>query len=678
MNPGAIVEGLITGSTATGPHGPSAGGAPITANEVSTVKRSPGPPSSQGAATSPNWDEEFAKQTSLLAHANDRSSLLNRADASLGSGVGKEENASSQYLESSGRTRLDAAGLVAGLTSTRSESLSARASQGRSTAAGKSSDSKSSGSTKQHKPLSEEKAADSFLTPISQSAHSSLQAVKLQDPSRNGDGGSTLNCVAAEASSSSNHLLSVGLWNIADSAVEGGIVAQEFGSFSAIGSSSVASPAVSVPSGKGQVNGGKVAANVQPGNSPDLLAETNGMATEPPFTSFHAQSFLPVTGSAGPTLADDSGTVKGHSEVERIAASASQPGGLPASGISGNKTDAPMDVTAEEARVVVAAGAAGSSGGDRGEGAAGAASKTAPASAVSQLPSAVKPISNSKVLASGSSENSIANVGSRRGSDVSDGVHGSGKTEAAGLAAGSANAGSHSSAPTPGSVSFNSHPGNQAVQPGASTSTADLAQPGVTGSHSASRFMNQSSFQGLGDVNRNPFLAMDSEGSVSIQQPSPTGVSQLMVGHQDPALGYIELRAHLDGSGVHASLGTQSTAAGEALAGHLGSLTNWLNDRHTPVESLTVLGFNSQHDSSSSHRRDSGANGVTDGHGAGANTGQSGSEEGGQTDSGAGSGGFLGTAIDSSSPVITSPTRGFTPAEVAPALLTGGSISVVA
>jgi hypothetical protein len=190
--------------------------------------------------------------------------------------------------------------------------------------------------------------------------------------------------------------------------------------------------------------------------------------------------------------------------------------------------------------------------------------------------------------------------------------------------------------------------------------------------------MNQSSFQGLGDVNRNPFLAMDSEGSVLTQQPSPTGVSQLMVGHQDPALGYIELRAHLDGSGVHASLGTQSTAAGEALAGHLGSLTNWLNDRHTPVESLTVLGFNSQHDSSSSHRRDSGANGMTDGQGAGANTGQSGSEEGGQTDSGAGSGGFLGTAIDSSSPVITSPTRGFTPAEVAPALLTGGSISVVA
>ncbi len=67
-----------------------------------------------------------------------------------------------------------------------------------------------------------------------------------------------------------------------------------------------------------------------------------------------------------------------------------------------------------------------------------------------------------------------------------------------------------------------------------------------------------------------------------------TSTRGLEVGFQDPALGYIELRVHANGGGVHAAIEAQSPASGALLAGHLSSLAGWMHDRETPVESLTV------------------------------------------------------------------------------------------
>jgi hypothetical protein len=75
---------------------------------------------------------------------------------------------------------------------------------------------------------------------------------------------------------------------------------------------------------------------------------------------------------------------------------------------------------------------------------------------------------------------------------------------------------------------------------------------------------------------------MDAAGSSG---PNAAG---LQVGYQDASLGYVELRAHSDGGGIHASLEVQSAAAGDTLTGHLTALAGWMNERHTPVESLTV------------------------------------------------------------------------------------------
>jgi hypothetical protein len=98
----------------------------------------------------------------------------------------------------------------------------------------------------------------------------------------------------------------------------------------------------------------------------------------------------------------------------------------------------------------------------------------------------------------------------------------------------------------------------------------------------------------------NPFQAMDAglarggplEAGGQSAGPANSSANpgpQLQVGYQDPVLGYVELRAHSNGGGVHASLGAESNAAGATLSGDLPALTAWMDARHTPVETLSVV-----------------------------------------------------------------------------------------
>jgi hypothetical protein len=83
----------------------------------------------------------------------------------------------------------------------------------------------------------------------------------------------------------------------------------------------------------------------------------------------------------------------------------------------------------------------------------------------------------------------------------------------------------------------------------------------------------------------------DLKGGLGVRSAATSSGPHLEVGVHDPVLGYVELRAHLDSGGVHALLATQSGSSETTLEGHLGSLTDWMNSRHTPVESLTVTSF---------------------------------------------------------------------------------------
>jgi hypothetical protein len=88
-----------------------------------------------------------------------------------------------------------------------------------------------------------------------------------------------------------------------------------------------------------------------------------------------------------------------------------------------------------------------------------------------------------------------------------------------------------------------------------------------------------------------PTLATDrGDGDIGrFVRQTPGGVRDLAVGYQDPALGYVELHARSTAGAVHASLVAESAASSATLAGHLDSLSKWMHERHTSVESLSVL-----------------------------------------------------------------------------------------
>ncbi|HTJ30483.1 MAG TPA: hypothetical protein VL346_08280, partial [Acidobacteriaceae bacterium] len=64
--------------------------------------------------------------------------------------------------------------------------------------------------------------------------------------------------------------------------------------------------------------------------------------------------------------------------------------------------------------------------------------------------------------------------------------------------------------------------------------------------------------------------------------------SGLVAGYHDPQLGYIELKAHLGSDGVHASIAAATPEVSSILAGHVPALHQWLHERQTPVETLSI------------------------------------------------------------------------------------------
>ena len=59
-------------------------------------------------------------------------------------------------------------------------------------------------------------------------------------------------------------------------------------------------------------------------------------------------------------------------------------------------------------------------------------------------------------------------------------------------------------------------------------------------------------------------------------------------GFNDPALGWVGVRANSEGGGVHASLVPDSAGAAETLGGQMAGLSAYLAEQHAPVDSLTL------------------------------------------------------------------------------------------
>jgi hypothetical protein len=257
------------------------------------------------------------------------------------------------------------------------------------------------------------------------------------------------------------------------------------------------------------------------------------------------------------------------------------------------------------------------------------------------------------------------------------------KPEVSDSSGGTVNSGLHAAPMNPASASVRVHAegtGADIAMPASHplSDTVGLG-PGAAGFQGVSGPSNPGAPRVEETHNSNPFLAMDGANGVAVGQSSGGG-GQLTVGHQDPVLGYIELRAHSDGGGVHASLGVQSTAAGEALEGHLGSLAGWMNERQTPVESIRVWGLNSEHEVRTAFQgSNSGASGMTGGNGTGTHAGHGSSPDGGN----AGQGSTTAQLLRSSATPVSAPTAIRPLGEVKtsqgmPGVPGGSSISVIA
>jgi hypothetical protein len=85
------------------------------------------------------------------------------------------------------------------------------------------------------------------------------------------------------------------------------------------------------------------------------------------------------------------------------------------------------------------------------------------------------------------------------------------------------------------------------------------------------------------------FKSLDGESS---SNPSVrwvhAGAQQAEAGFDDPALGWVSVRAHAGSGGVHPALIPSSGDAAQVLAGHLAGLNNFLANRAAGVGDVTV------------------------------------------------------------------------------------------
>lgn len=95
-----------------------------------------------------------------------------------------------------------------------------------------------------------------------------------------------------------------------------------------------------------------------------------------------------------------------------------------------------------------------------------------------------------------------------------------------------------------------------------------------------------------GPAPRETFAALDSGVGAGTAVGTPAwihaGGQRVEAGFQDPALGWVGVRADLNGGSVHAAVVPGSSEAAQALSGHLAGLNTCLAEQHSPVATLRM------------------------------------------------------------------------------------------
>ncbi len=121
----------------------------------------------------------------------------------------------------------------------------------------------------------------------------------------------------------------------------------------------------------------------------------------------------------------------------------------------------------------------------------------------------------------------------------------------------------------------------------ASAQGAAITAPGASGAFAGSLAGTFS-----GPAPRETFAALDSGVGAGTAVGTPAwihaGGQRVEAGFQDPALGWVGVRADLNGGSVHAAVVPGSSDAAQALSGHLAGLNTYLAEQHSPVATLTM------------------------------------------------------------------------------------------
>ncbi len=136
--------------------------------------------------------------------------------------------------------------------------------------------------------------------------------------------------------------------------------------------------------------------------------------------------------------------------------------------------------------------------------------------------------------------------------------------------------------------------GSRLVEGQPSSATVDalvIARDG-TGVHgamgAAGGFAGAATAEAAGPDPRETFAAIDAGSTGGKPTWIHAGMQRAEAGFQDPALGWVGVRADTSGGGVHAQLVPGSADAAQALSGHLAGLNAHLAAHHTPVETVTL------------------------------------------------------------------------------------------
>jgi hypothetical protein len=84
------------------------------------------------------------------------------------------------------------------------------------------------------------------------------------------------------------------------------------------------------------------------------------------------------------------------------------------------------------------------------------------------------------------------------------------------------------------------------------------------------------------------FAALDSGTATGTPTWTHASAHQAEAGFEDPALGWIGVRADRAGGGVHAALVPGSAEAARELGTHMDGLNTYLTEQRTPVDSLAM------------------------------------------------------------------------------------------